>query len=164
MPAPRAAAQSVERGMASQIDLFSMGVRTFVPPLKRGGDTSARCPYRKRFRTTVVGASRRDARAACSGAICRARNGLANRLVLHGCSHVRSAPETGRGHLGEVSLPQAFSHNGGGGISPRCPAPRAAAQSVERGMASQIDLFSIGVRTFVPPLNGAGPPRRGVPT
>src|SRR5467141_2948106 len=115
MPAPRAAAQSVERGTASQIDLFSMGVCRFVPPLKRGGDTSARCPYRKRFGATVVGASRRDARAACSGAIRRARNGLANRLVFHGCLQVRSAPETGRGHLGEVSLPQAFSRNSGRG-------------------------------------------------
>src|SRR3989442_10537084 len=101
--------------MASQIDLFSLGVRRFVPPLKRGGDTSARCPYRKRFGATVVGASRRDARAACSGAIRRRRNGLANRFVLPGCSQVRSAPETGRGHLREGVLPPTFSRNSGKG-------------------------------------------------
>src|SRR5438132_1442582 len=61
---------------------FRLGVRTFVPPLKRGGDTSARCPYRTGLRTTVVGASRRDARAACSGAIRRTRKGVARGLVF----------------------------------------------------------------------------------
>src|SRR5438128_1862800 len=59
-----------------------VGVRTVVAPVERGGDTSARCPYRTGLRTSVVGASRRDARAACSGAIRRTRKGVARGLVF----------------------------------------------------------------------------------
>src|SRR5437879_2598839 len=69
-----------------------MGVRTIVPPLNGAGTPRRGVPTRGRRRASVVGASRRDARAACSGAI-----GYAFFWTIHFelvCRHYRTHPRS----------------------------------------------------------------------